>query len=176
MKILIASINPTKIEGARKAFESYFSDIQIQGIEVPSGVPEQPFNDEIYVGALNRVQNLMNYAVIHHLEADYFISIESGVINTFGQWSVLSVAVIKNKAGQESWGASPAYPLPKRYIPAIKESNLSVIMEKLFSHQESQKNGGINYLTHGQITRTDLCKTAFIMALTSFIIHDIWIL
>lgn len=43
MKILIATKNPGKIEGARKAFSNYYEQIEIKGIPVSSKVPEQAF-------------------------------------------------------------------------------------------------------------------------------------
>ena len=47
MKILIATKNQGKIEGAKRALQNYYNDIEIQGIPVESNVGEQPVNDEI---------------------------------------------------------------------------------------------------------------------------------
>lgn len=54
MKVLMATKNQGKIEGAKRALENYYSDIEIQGIPVDSNVGEQPVDDEIYIGAKNR--------------------------------------------------------------------------------------------------------------------------
>lgn len=62
MKVLIATKNQGKIEGAKKALLNYFEDIEINGIPVGSNVSDQPVNDDIYVGAKNRVKNLKEYA------------------------------------------------------------------------------------------------------------------
>lgn len=62
MKVLIATKNQGKIEGAKKALLNYFEDIEINGIPVESNVSDQPVNDDIYVGAKNRVKNLKEYA------------------------------------------------------------------------------------------------------------------
>ena len=62
MKVLIATKNQGKIEGAKRALEKYFDNVEIQGIPVESNVSEQPVNDEIYNGAKNRVKNLKMYA------------------------------------------------------------------------------------------------------------------
>lgn len=48
MKVLIATKNQGKIEGAKKALEHYFKDVEITGIPVQSNVPDQPVNKEIY--------------------------------------------------------------------------------------------------------------------------------
>ena len=63
MKVLIATKNQGKIEGAKKALEHYFKDVEITGIPVQSNVPDRPVNKEIYEGAKNRVKNLKNYIV-----------------------------------------------------------------------------------------------------------------
>lgn len=48
MKVLIATKNQGKIEGAKRALSNYFDNIEIQGIPVESDVSEQPVNEEIY--------------------------------------------------------------------------------------------------------------------------------
>lgn len=48
-------------------------------------------------------------------------------------------------------------------------------MDKIFSENELSKGkGGISYLTKDEISRIDLTRNAFIMALTKFINGDIW--
>ena len=58
MKVLIATKNQGKIEGAKRALLNYFDNIEIDGIPVESNVSEQPVNNDIYIGAKNRVKNL----------------------------------------------------------------------------------------------------------------------
>lgn len=66
MKVLIATKNQGKIEGAQKALLQYFDNVDIEGIPVESNVSEQPVNDEIYAGAKNRVRNLKLSASANH--------------------------------------------------------------------------------------------------------------
>ena len=48
-------------------------------------------------------------------------------------------------------------------------------MDKIFSGQELGKGkGGISFLTKNEITRIDLTRNAFIMALTSHINGEVW--
>lgn len=48
-------------------------------------------------------------------------------------------------------------------------------MDRIFKAKElNKKNGGISILTHNVITRIDLTRDAFIMALISHINKDIW--
>ena len=79
MKVLIATKNQGKIEGAKRALENYFNNVEIEGIPVNSDVPDQPVNKEIYIGAKNRVKNLKEYAKNNNIKADLFLGIESGI-------------------------------------------------------------------------------------------------
>ena len=48
-------------------------------------------------------------------------------------------------------------------------------MDKIFNQTEIRKGkGGIGFLTHDKISRFDLTRGAFTMALTQFINNDIW--
>lgn len=59
-KVIIASLNPVKIQTTKGGFTTLFptEQFQFQGIDVPSNVSAQPIGeDEILAGAINRVQN-----------------------------------------------------------------------------------------------------------------------
>ena len=71
MKILIGTKNPGKIQGAKEAFEKYFENVEIEGIDVSSDVADQPVNEEILQGARNRVKNLKKYPTENQIEADF---------------------------------------------------------------------------------------------------------
>lgn len=167
MKILIGTKNPSKIEGAKEAFKNYFDNFDIDGISVSSDVSEEPVNNEIYEGARNRVDNLMKYSQENGINAEYFLGVESGITNLLGKWVIISIAVIKDKNGYESWGTSPAFPVPYKYVDEIISTDLGKVMDKIFEQNDLRSGkGGISFVTHGIINRIDLIKEAFIMALT----------
>ena len=175
MKILIGTRNPGKIEGANQAFSKYYADFEIEGIPVKSDVSEEPLNDEIYNGARNRVNNLIKYANQNKIDADFYIGIESGITNQLGKWIVINIAAIKDKNGIESWGTSSGFPVPDKYVDEIINTDLGKVMDRIFNETELRSGkGGIALLTHNQITRIDLTKSAFIMALTQFVNGETW--
>ena len=175
MKILIGTKNPGKIQGAKEAFEKYFDNIEIQGIPVNSDIGNQPIDKEIFQGAQNRIKNLKKYAKDNKLEADFYISSEAGITNLLGEWIDINAAVVENKNGLESIGISQGFPIPDKYIEQIKQTELGKVMDTLFSKTNLNKGkGGINILTKGKISRIDLTKNAFIMALTKHINGEIW--
>lgn len=171
MKVLIATKNAGKIEGARRALSHYFSDVEIEGLPVESNVGEQPVNNDIYNGAKNRVRNLKKYANDNNISADLYLSIESGINNSLGRWMITNIAVIEDNGTFESYGTSPSFPVPENLVEDIINTDLSKVMDKIFEKDEERHNkgGGIQLLTHNKITRIDLTEMAFIMALTQYI-------
>lgn len=175
MKILIGTKNPGKIEGARQAFEKYFTDVEIEGISVESEVSNQPINEEIFQGAKNRVKNLKKCAAKMNIDANFFIASEAGITNLLGDWIDINAVVIEDSKGFQSVGTSQGFPIPEKYIEEIKEIELGKVMDKIFSgDQLSKGKGGISILTRDEISRIDLTRNAFIMALTSHINGEIW--
>lgn len=175
MKILMGTKNPGKIEGARQAFEKYFDSVEIEGISVESEVGNQPFNEKILQGAKNRIKNLKKYANNNNIKADFYIASEAGITNLLGEWIDINAVVIEDSKGFQSIGTSQGFPIPDKYIEEIKQTELGKVMDRLFRGKELGKGkGGISFLTKDEITRIDLTRNAFIMALTRFINEDIW--
>lgn len=171
MKVIIATKNQGKIEGAKRAFSHFFDNVQIEGIPVPSNVGEQPVNDEIFTGAKNRVKNLKMYCKENGIEADLYLSIESGINNVLGKWMITNIAVIEDTKNFESVGTSPSFPVPERLVEKIIKTDLSQVMDEIFEKDEERHNqgGGIQLLTKNKVSRIDLTELAFVMALTRYI-------
>lgn len=175
MKILMGTKNPGKIEGARQAFEKYFDSVEIEGISVESNVGAQPVNEEILQGAKNRIKNLKKYANTNNIKADFYIASEAGITNLLGEWIDINAVIIEDSKGFQSIGTSQGFPIPDKYIEEIKQTELGKVMDRLFSGKELGKGkGGISFLTKDEVTRIDLTRNAFIMALTRFINEDLW--
>lgn len=176
MKVLIATKNQGKIEGAKRALLNYYNDIEIKGISVDSNVGEQPVDNEIYIGAKNRVKNLKKYAKENNINADLYLSIESGINKLLGRWMITNIAVIEDNKEFESYGTSPSFPVPERLVQDIINTDLSQVMNNIFEKDEERHNkgGGIQLLTHDKVSRIDLTEMAFIMALTKYINGDSW--
>lgn len=176
MKVLIATKNQGKIEGAKRALENYFDNIEIQGIPVESDVSEQPVNDEIVNGVKNRVKNLKRYAQENNIEADLYLAIESGINNFFGSWIITNIALIEDNNDFESYGTSPSFPVPDRLAQDVIDTDLNQVMNKIFEkdNERHNKGGGIQLLTHDKVSRIDLTEMAFVMALTKSINENNW--
>lgn len=175
MKILMGTVNPGKIQGAKQAFEKYFEDVEIEGVKVSSEVNDQPINDEIFQGVRNRVKNVRRYAEENGIEADYYVASEAGIINLSGEWIDINAVVIEDKEGYQSLGISQGFPVPEKYMKEIRETELGKVMDRIFSGKELAKGkGGISILTKDVVSRIELTQNAFVMALIKHINGDLW--
>ena len=175
MKVLIGTNNQGKVEGAKQAFEKFYKDVKVEGTSVSSDVSDEPVNDEIYMGASNRVNNLIKYSKENNIDVDFYVGVESGITNQLGKWCIIQIAVVKDKSGYESFGTGPAFPVSEKYVDEIINTDLGILMDKIFKGNGlKNEKGGIAHLTNDVITRYDLTREAIIMALTEFINGDIW--
>ena len=175
MKILMGTKNPGKIEGARQAFEKYFEHIEIEGIPVESEVSNQPVNEEIFQGAKNRVKNLKKFAKENNLKPDFYVASEAGITNLLGEWIDINAVVVEDAQGFQSVGTSQGFQIPEKYVEEIKETELGKVMDKIFEKEKlGQGKGGINLLTKGEVSRIQLTRDAFLMALIGHINGEVW--
>ena len=167
IKILIGSNNKAKIEGAKLAFEKYFSDFEIISKDIQSGVNSQPINDEILLGARNRIKGLKK---LNMKDVDFYISSEAGLISIGDLYVNINMGVIEDINGYESIGTSQGYMIPKNKIESIKEKSLGVVLDEIFNGVNLNRNkGGILFLTLGEMNRIELVKNSFILALVPFL-------
>lgn len=175
MKILIGTKNPSKIEGVKRAFLRYFDEVEIEGVDVSSNVPDQPFNEDVLQGAKNRANAAKEYAEKNGIEADYFAGVEAGILELYGEALNFNIACVVDKDGVQSIGISQGFPIPDKYLEKIRQTSLGVVMDEVFSGNELGRSvGGISYLTKDNVTRMDIIDSAFTMALVKMVNGDTW--
>jgi len=162
MKVTVGSTNPTKVEGVRLAFNQYFDDVEIVPKDVDSGVPPQPFNDDVIKGAINRAINAFE-------NCDYSVGVEAGLFtinNTITGYMDFQVAVIYD--GEKfTIGFGPGFEFPPSVVKkALEGMEVGEVMEKITGIEKiGEKFGAIYYLTKGRISRIELTRLAVTMAL-----------
>ena len=125
LKVAIATRSAEKIAGVKDAISRYFqvkeSEIEFYSESVGSGVSEQPFGDETYEGALNRVNGVRD--TIRGM--DLYISCEAGIEKAFGKYfNVQVVCIFETKSQMFFWGKSAGWAIPTKDIEVIRNSNL----------------------------------------------------
>jgi len=167
-KVIVASRNPVKIKATEIGFKKVFPDLEFEfiGISVPSGVNDQPMNDEETLqGAINRTKN----ARAEYPQADYWVGLEGGVDpKEDGLMAFAWIAVLgKEKTGK---ARSAAFFLPPPVVKLIRQGNeLGDADDIVFGHKNSKQAGGaIGLLTKNVSSRTQVYADTVLLALIPF--------
>ncbi len=168
MRIIVASTNPVKIESARRGITALFGQAEALGVEVVSGVSDQPFgNEETLRGAINRAQAARSL----HPEADFAVGIEGGVEELDDDLLAMAWVVIIDRAGKMGKARSGSFVLPREVTALIKFEGLELgdADDRVFGKSDSKrKNGSVGLLTGDVITRADFYTPAVTLALIPF--------
>lgn len=116
--VVVGSTNPVKIAAARAVLERLAPGVQVHGLAVASGVPDQPFGDEeTQAGARQRARAALEAAP----EATLAVGLEGGVVAlASGQLRTCAWAVVVDRQGREGVGGSLSMPLPERVAARIR--------------------------------------------------------
>lgn len=163
-KVVIASLNPAKINAVQSAFQSAFPELsfEFKGVNVPSGVADQPMsNEETHTGALNRVKN----AKVKAIDGDFYVGLEAGIEgNVTFAWMVIESETHRGES------RSASLMLPPEVLVQLEHANeLGDVMDNVFGTENiKQKGGAISLLTQNQLTRSSVYHQALILALIPF--------
>jgi len=175
-KIVVASLNPVKIEAGRLSFTRAFpgEEFKVSGVVAVSGVPDQPLSDaETKQGALNRLQSARS------LEpgADFYIAFEGGVENKehyLEEFAWVAVVAADNRRGE---ARSAAFVAPERLRQLVIDQGLEVGMaaDLIFNEKNSKHSVGITgLLSKGALNRIDFYVQPGILALLPFIHPELY--
>lgn len=125
LKVAIATNSHEKVSGIKEAISRFFnmkeSEIDFYSKATESRVSEQPFEDETYQGALNRVNGVRK----EFPNMDFYISCEAGIENAFDQYfNVQVVCIFETKSQAFFWGKSAGWSIPAEDIEIIRKNNL----------------------------------------------------
>lgn len=163
--VIVASLNPAKINAVKSAFESSFPNqaFKFEGISVDSGVADQPMSDlETKKGAITRVKN----AKLKSKNGDFFVGLEAGIegTQTFA-WMVIESSTHRGESRSASLSLPPI---------VLDKVNLGLelgdAMDEVYQTENiKQKGGAIGILTDHQLTRSSVYHQALVLALIPFL-------
>jgi inosine/xanthosine triphosphatase len=172
-KVIIASMNPVKIEVARRSFAAVFPDGQFEfiGIQSESGVPDQPMEEETRQGAENR----LHYIKEHQPDADFWISQEGGLRREKDRMYEQACIMVSDKTNFIAESMTAQFYLPKEIAKYVNEGmELGDAADTFFKSVNSKQGAGaIGHLTDGVIDRTSYYLQAAIIALSE-LKHKEW--
>lgn len=170
MKVLCGSKNPVKIEATKIAFLKNYTDVEVHGYSVESDVPDQPHNDEVYRGALNRATKLFEMNNSEKLGAEFFVGIEGGIEYKFDRWFSYGCMCIIDINRNQSFGSSPHFQIPEEVIKRLlNREELGLVMDEIMQQKNTkQKMGAIGFFTNGAMNRKELYVPGLVAALVPF--------
>lgn len=175
-RIAVGSTSPIKLRAVRMALSTLgWSEIEVQGCDVESGVPAQPVGPaETFTGALNRARRTLD--AVHTTAIG--IGVENGLVFMYGQWFDIPFVVVQHRSIEKPFIAQgTGFPIPKW----LAEKAVDGKCELGTAVQELAKSyAGVDYLhekdpmwffSDGGIKRQDILSTTIQCALMPMIRH-----
>ena len=164
MHVVVGSMNPVKVEATQLAFAAFFGDVEVEPLNVASGVKPFPTSEEETLqGALNRARAV----AAARPEADYSVGIEAGIVEVAGYRFVRAYAAVL-RDGELGLGGSAAFQVPPRLLARIdpeREESKQAIDQELGRTNVFRQEGAVGILTRRRLDRTTVLRDAVICAL-----------
>ena len=188
-RVHVGSKNAPKIQAVRDALGAFVPDLEVEGVEVETGVPEQPVGfDEIVRGAKNRAQ-----AALARGGCDLAAGIEDGLVTLSGVSDLRGLGSATLNLGcawltdgqRESFGLSSGFGYPNACAEvALRERQpIGGLFDELWRARDgdAQKSGAtgrglgnIGKLTFGVLTRTEYARHAVMCAFVRYLHPDLY--
>lgn len=176
MRVLIGSINPSKIRAVEEAFKKLkIQDVEVIGVKVDSNVPSKPIGFEILRGCENRNNFLKKYANSEKIDYDYLCSIEGGFsLDENGLPFIVTYALIEDKNGKKSTGKSLGLRLNREIYRYVRENgSLNKIIEEINGSTNNKQNEGITgFLSNGILSRDNVDHEAVVSSLIPLVFKE----
>ncbi len=168
--IAVGSTNPAKTSAVKAVCERAFPGCTVVGVDVPSGVPEQPIGeDETSTGARNRARA----ALASVPGARMGMGLEGGVDR---EGHLINCVAVVTAEGRENltWGVR--FPLPPKVVARVlKGEELGPVMDEVSGRSESKKHlGAVGILTNGIFTRAEMWQGPLACALMPFLHPELY--
>ncbi len=155
VRIVVTSTNPTKVEATRIAAEEVLgTEVEIETVEVVSGVSEMPMSkEECRRGARVRVENGLRL-----FPGSITVGHEGGVVEVHGDWYLFG-ATYASDGRRHSWGGETLVYMPMEIVERLKGGlvELGDVIDELTRESGTKRRGGaIAYLSKNRITRQEL--------------------
>ncbi len=184
INVVIATKSQDKINGIKEALLDYYPadqyTIQIFFGGAESNVADQPFGNETYQGAVNRVNNIKSQMdkklKSQGISVDYYIGCEAGIDNTNAvvvngkvvplYASEQVVCVHRTSDNEYYFGKSSSWTIPAKDIPEINNTDLD-------RYLRNRGCTGLQDVGAGKyITRKDAVKEGTKAAIASALFMD----
>lgn len=167
----VGTDNPVKVRAVRRVVADVFERVRVRAVAVPTGVPEQPVDQQAAVGAMNRARAALE-------DADFGVGIEAGLLwdASAGDYLDVQYCAIVDRSGRITLGHGPGFEYPPAVIERVKAGRtVSQAMAELTGVRDiGSKFGAIGYLTERRMDRDTLTEAAVLMAMVPRIRRDLY--
>ena len=183
-RVRVGSTNEPKLDAVRNAFAPYCPDVEVAGVDVPSGVPEQPVGwEEIVRGARNRARLARASE-----PCDLGVGLEDGLValpTGEGELRHLNVGCAAIAHGERVWlGFSSGFSYPPGCTePAMRDREpIGSLFDRLWEQRrgealapaEARALGNVGKLTLGVLPRSEYTRHAVLCALVPLLHGDLY--
>ena len=165
MDIAVGSANQVKVSAVRSVMERVYGEVRITAVDVPSGVPPQPFEGQTHEGSRNRALAALG-------DHDMAVGIEAGVFEMLDGLYDIQHCTIVSRDGRETYGHGSGFRYPDA-IAALVRDGMTVgdaVHEVYGDTDIGKKQGAVGLLSKGLIDR----KTLTEQSVTAAMIPRIW--
>jgi inosine/xanthosine triphosphatase len=183
----VGSTNPPKLDGVKAALHAFAPTARVEGVEVESGVAEQPLGfDEIAAGARARA-----VAARKGGACDLAVGYEDGLVRLAlggpededGSWmNVGCAAVCDGRRVSLGLSSGFAYP-PEAVRPAVAaRAPIGEVFDRLWAARGMGRGGApsarglgnVGRLTDGALSRAEYTRHAVLCALVAFLHPELY--
>ncbi len=162
LRIHVGSHNRIKAQAVQNIFARALGPTEVSLISVESGVPAQPFNEEIARGACARARQAL-------LDADFGVGIEAGLIwhSELKLYFDVQFCAILSPDGRLTVGHGSGFVYPQKVLERVLQGRTvgDVMSELAQIERLGHKEGAIGFLSKNLLTRAQLTEQAVLMAL-----------
>jgi inosine/xanthosine triphosphatase len=164
MKAVVGSKNPVKLKATQNVMGKIYSQLEVESVDVDSGVPDQPIGLEVTVqGAINRAKNSFRN------EVDLSVGIESGLMEVphsiTGYLDLQWCAIYDGE--KTTLGVSAGFEYPSMVIKqVVGGKEVGDVMDQVTGVDGlGEKKGAVSHLTRGLLDRTGNTEQCVLMAM-----------
>jgi inosine/xanthosine triphosphatase len=158
--IAVGSANPVKVAAVRSVMERVYGDVRITAIDVSSGVPPQPREDQTHQGSVNRAKAALG-------GHDMAVGIEAGVFEMLDGLYDIQHCTIISKDGRETYGQGSGFRYPDSIAELVRKGmTVGDAVKEVYGNTEiGKKQGAIGLLSKGLIDRKKLTEQSVMAAM-----------
>ncbi len=181
LTVVVGSKNPVKVGAVenvlartiREGLLPGITDLVVQGLEVPSGVSDQPVGEEeTRRGALGRARAVLEKVPL----ASWGVGLEGGISKRDDGIYTCAWCVITDRQGHHSFGGGLEMPLPPAIVSDLENGlELGDATDRLFGVKHSKQAGGaLGYLSKNLLDRQKAYEGLVVYALVTFLNPELY--